>query len=109
MDKTLREMCNETNVTRRAVQGYEKLGLVFASGKNERGYLLYDKRAYERVMKINFFQELGFSLKEIVKIIDATNEILKVALQERIEYLKVEKGNLDDLIRRANELLKDLE
>ena len=35
MDKTLREMCNETNVTRRAVQGYEKLGLVFASGKNE--------------------------------------------------------------------------
>ena len=28
--KTLREICDELNVSRRAVQGYEKMGLVAA-------------------------------------------------------------------------------
>lgn len=40
---TLRQVCSVVNVSRRAVQGYEKMGLVSATNKNERGYLLYDK------------------------------------------------------------------
>ena len=39
-DKTLHEVCEAFGVSRRAIQGYEKAGLVSASGKNERGYLL---------------------------------------------------------------------
>lgn len=31
-DMTLREMCNALNISRRAVQGYEKAGLVSADG-----------------------------------------------------------------------------
>ena len=37
---TLREVCDSYGVSRRAVQGYEKAGLISASQKNERGYLL---------------------------------------------------------------------
>lgn len=48
-DKTLHEVCETFGVTRRAVQGYEKARLVAASGKNERGYLLYDKKCQERI------------------------------------------------------------
>lgn len=33
-EMTLREVCESANVSRRAVQGYEKAGLVSASGKN---------------------------------------------------------------------------
>ena len=65
---TLREVCIKANVSRRAVQGYEKAGLVSASGKNERGHLLYDVNAQERIKKIKLYQQLGFSIKEIKDI-----------------------------------------
>ena len=39
---TLHELCDAFGISRRTVQGYEKLGLVRATGRNPRGYLLYD-------------------------------------------------------------------
>lgn len=42
-EMTLRELCDSLGVSRRAVQGYEKAGLVSPEGKNERGYLLYSE------------------------------------------------------------------
>ena len=47
MQQTLRQVCTELNVSRRAVQGYEKAGLVAPSGKNKYGYLLYGEEARE--------------------------------------------------------------
>lgn len=61
---TLREVCDAFEVSRRAVQGYEKEGLVSASERNERGYLLYDKTEQEKIRQIKFYQQLGFKLKE---------------------------------------------
>ena len=48
-EKTLREVCNAVGVSRRAVQGYERAGLVSATCRNERGYLLYDEEALDSV------------------------------------------------------------
>ena len=50
---TLREICNLIGVTRRAVQGYEKAGLVECSDKNKYGYLLYDELAVEKIRNID--------------------------------------------------------
>ncbi|MBQ4536538.1 MAG: hypothetical protein II994_02835 [Lachnospiraceae bacterium] len=36
--------------------------MVAASGKNERGYLLYDADSRERIKQIKLFQELGFKV-----------------------------------------------
>ena len=69
-NKSLREVCTETGVTRRAVQGYEKAGLVSAAGKNKYGYLLYDEAGIARIKTIKFFQKIGFSIKEIQQTID---------------------------------------
>lgn len=105
---TLREVCEVACVTRRAVQGYEKAGLVSASGKSDRGYLLYDVGAQERIKQISFFQQLGFSIKEIKVIIDASNEVLKAALEDRVERLKEEKAHLEQAISKAYELIERL-
>lgn len=105
---TLREMCSVAEVSRRAVQGYEKAGLVSASGKNERGYLLYDVTSQERIKRIKFFQQLGFTLKEIKELIDAPNEILKAALEDQIEKLKRDRVHMEHLISKAYELLETL-
>lgn len=108
MEMTLREVCDSMQVSRRAVQGYEKAGLVSASGKNRYGYLIYDRRAQERIQQIKLFQQLGFTLKEIGDIIDAPNPILKAALEERVEQVKEKQGNMDILISRAYELIETL-
>lgn len=99
---TLREVCNSANVSRRAVQGYEKAGLVFVSGKNERGYLLYDIHTLERIKQIKLYQQFGFTIKEIKNIIDAPNVVLKVVLEEQIIRLKEEKRQLEILIDKAD-------
>lgn len=103
---TLREVCGTCGVSRRAIQGYEKAGLVRATGKNARGYLLYDTCAQERISRIKLYQELEFSIKEIKMIIDAPNEVLKKALEEQIVYLCTEMEHKDELIRRAYELME---
>ena len=62
---TLREICKALEVSRRAVQGYEKAGLVSATGRNKYGHLLYDEAAMLRIEQIKFYQQLGFSIKSV--------------------------------------------
>ncbi len=107
-DKTLRQVCDWLDVSRRAVQGYEKAGLVSASGKTKRGYLLYDSSSQNRIKQIRLFQQLGFSIKEIQAIIDSPNVILREQLERQIEKLHCEKKEVERLIEIAQEMLSEL-
>lgn len=106
--KTLQEICNMLGITRRAIQGYEEIGLVQASDKNKYGYLLYGEYELKRIEKIKMYQEFGFKLKEIKDLIDAPNHIVKVALETQVEKLKEEKKKLNTLILQAEALIKEL-
>lgn len=108
MDMTLREIGNTYGVSRRAVQGYEKAGLVAASGKNERGHLLYSKALQERIKRIKLFQQMGFTIKEIKNLIDAPNDVLKVVLEKQAKKLKEQKENMEILIAEIYELIENL-
>lgn len=106
--KTLQEIHNTLGITRRAIQGYEEIGLVRASDKNKYGYLLYGECEVRRIEKIKMYQEFGFKLKEIKYIIDAPNSIVKAALERRVEELKEERKKLNTLISQAEALIKEL-
>lgn len=102
---TLREVCNTFDVSRRAVQGYEKAGLITPSGKNERGYLLYDEKAQKRIQQIRLFQQIGFSLKEIGEIIDADDSLRNRALERQLDKLREEEKNIEVLIQKIYRLI----
>ena len=104
-EMTLKEVCIAIGVSRRAVQGYEKAGLVSYTRKNSKGYLLYDKDAQERIKMIRLYQKLGFSIKQIQNIIDAPREMLQSALKECIKKLEKQKEEIAILIELANQLL----
>ena len=106
--KTLNEIHMETGVTRRAIQGYEQAGLVLASDRNKYGHLLYDEVAQKRIARIRFYQELGFTIKEIKGLIDAPTSQVKALLEMRIGCLKEERRNMDSLIEKAYELMETL-
>ena len=106
--KTLQEIYNTLGITRRAIQGYEEIGLVRASDKNKYGYLLYGESEVKRIEKIKMYQEFGFKLKEIKDLIDAPNHIVKAALERRVEELKKDREMLNALILQAEALIKEL-
>lgn len=105
---TLREVCKNLGVSRRAVQGYEQAGLVTPTGRNARGYLLYNQIEQEKIRKIKFFQEMGFSIREIKEISVAPKDVVKCAIERRIEALWLEIDRKEKIIERAQEMLKEL-
>lgn len=106
--KTLHEVCEALQVKRRAIQGYEKAGLVSCSDRNKYGHLLYDEQAQKRIETIKFYQQLGLSIKEICAIIDADRSVVRAMLIRQIHYLINEKKEIEDVIKKAYELLDEL-
>lgn len=107
-NQTLRQMCAELGVSRRAVQGYEKAALVIPSGKNKYGHLLYGDSERERIRLIRFYQQMGFSLKEIKKLLDAPDVVKKSVLQAQVEKMEAEHAHLLELIQQAKEHIATL-
>ena len=62
---SLKQLCEECGVSRRAVQGYEKHGLVAAYSRNVYGHLLYSPETVQKVKHIKRMQSFGFTVKEI--------------------------------------------
>ena len=108
MDMTLREIHEAFGISRRAIQGYEKAGLVQKTGKNERGHLLYDEEAQLRIKKIRLFQQMGFSICEIKDMIDAPDDMLKPIMKQQLFKLKQQQGNIEILIEKMNDLIETL-
>ena len=107
-EMTLRELCNVVGVSRRAIQGYERAGLVAPTGKTTRGYLLYNTAAQERIRKIKLFQNMGFQSRDIQEIIDGPNDRLRAALIERKAELAKNIRQENDMIDIIQQMLQDL-
>ena len=105
---TLHELCDTVGVSRRAVQGYEKEGLVEASDRNKYGHLLYDEKTQLRIAQIRLYQQFGFKVKEIKDLLDAPGTVVKEALEHQVVHMKEEQVKIEALIRRAYELIEAL-
>lgn len=107
MYKTLSEICEEIGVSRRAIQGYEKLRMVSSSRRNKYGHLLYSEEDVARIRMIKQYQEWGLSLKEIQKLLVATQEEFEEMLSYRLEQLKQMKTDLESHIEQITRLLSE--
>lgn len=103
--KSLRELCNDLGVSRRAVQGYEKAGLVVATDRNKYGHLLYDVQAQKRIETIKLYQQLGFRIREIKELLDAPRIVIREALEQQVLRLKEERTQIDELVRTAQKMI----
>lgn len=107
-DMTLREVCRTCHVSRRAVQGYEKHGLVCATGRSKRGYLLYDAAAQQRIGKIKRYQDFGFQVKEIRELLQAPPLALKEKLLAKRQKLLDSRRQLERTIQDITELINSI-
>jgi MerR family transcriptional regulator, thiopeptide resistance regulator len=62
-----------SGVTIRTLHHYDEIGLLSPGGRSDAGYRVYEDSDLERLQRILFYRELGFTLKEISTIIDDPN------------------------------------
>ena len=88
----LRDIRDILGVTRRAVQGYEAMGLIVPTQKNARGHLLYSQEMFERIRKIQEYQWLGFTLREIQNFLDEPAAVQREYFKERqLSLIRMQK------------------
>lgn len=102
---TLSETCKELRVSRRTIQGYEQMGLLQLSGKNDRGWLLYDEECREKIKLIIFYQKIGLERKEIQYMQSATPEIQKIILKRQRERIQQDMSEKTEPISMISVLI----
>ena len=101
---TVHEVSKLTGVSIRALQYYDKIGLLKPTGYTQSGYRLYDDTAMETLQQILLFRELEFPLKEIKEIISSADFDREKALEQQITLLTMKKEHLENLISLAREI-----
>ena len=101
---TVNEVSKLTGVSIRALQYYDKIGLLKPTKYTESGYRLYDDTALELLQQILLFRELEFPLKEIKEILSRPDFNTNRALEQQIILLTMKKEHLENLIRFAREI-----
>ena len=98
---TIHEVSELTGVSIRALQHYDKIGLLRPRRSIENGYRLYSDDDLARLQQILLFRELEFPLKNIKNIIDSPDFDQSRALQQQIELLELKREHIDNLIELA--------
>ena len=98
---TVNEVSQKTGVSIRALQYYDRIGLLHPAAYSDAGYRLYDDTSLEKLQQILLFRELGFPLKEIKEIVNRPDYDKSKALAQQIELLKLKKEHIENLIDLA--------
>ena len=101
---TVSEVSRRTGVSVRALQYYDKIGLLSPATRTPSGYRLYDDEALERLQQILLFRELQFPLKEIKIILESPTFDRGRVLEQQIVLLTLKKERLERLISFAREI-----
>ena len=104
--KTLHQIKDELGLSRKAIQGYEKHELIRSCGKDKFGHLLYDEKTVEKIIRIRFFQKLGFEVSQIKEFIDLPEKELTPILKTRKEHITNQIRKLKELYGILDDLLK---
>ncbi len=99
--KTVNEVSKLTGVSVRALQYYDRIGLLRPTEYSDAGYRLYDDAALEKLQQIMLFRELEFPLKDISVILSSPDFDRTKALEQQIELLTLKKEHLENLILLA--------
>ncbi len=102
--RKVHEVSELTGVSVRALQYYDKIGLLCPSEHSAAGYRLYADADLEKLQQILLFRELEFPLKEIKQIINDPCFDNDKALEQQIELLLLKKEHIDELIGLARRI-----
>jgi DNA-binding transcriptional MerR regulator len=87
-----------SGVTIRTLHHYDEVGLLSPGGRSAVGYRIYEDRDLERLQRILFYRELGFTLDEISTIVDDPRS-------DALGHLRRQRGLLNERIERLSAMV----
>jgi MerR family transcriptional regulator, copper efflux regulator len=104
-----------SGVTAKMIRHYESIGLVPRARRTDGGYRIYDGDDIHMLRFIRRARELGFSMKQIARLLGlwrnrrrSSADVRRIALQhideldQRIEKLQAMRRTLDELVQHCH-------
>jgi len=98
MSYSVGQVADLAGVTIRTLHYYDGIGLLSPSGRSAAGYRIYEDSDLERLQQILFYRELGFTLEEILTIVDDPRT-------DAVGHLRRQRGLLTERIERLRKLV----
>jgi MerR family transcriptional regulator, thiopeptide resistance regulator len=106
---TVKQVAKLSGVSVRTLHHYDEIGLLKPACVGANGYRYYGREELLRLQQILFHRELGFSLEEIGRTLDAKGFDKAAALKAHRVRLEAEARRYRQLIRTIDETLATLE
>ncbi|MCA0987164.1 MerR family transcriptional regulator [Guptibacillus algicola] len=103
----VKEVADLVGISVRTLHHYDEIGLLRPE-TTEAGYRMYSERDLETLQQILFFKELGFSLKEIQKILEDPAFDRKEALELQRKMLVEKRSHVDHMITTIDKTIKQM-
>lgn len=108
MDMKVKEVAELVGVSIRTLHHYDQIGLLTPKEITDSGYRLYSEENLETLQQILFFKELGFTLKEIKKIINSPLFNRQEALILQRKMLIEKRKKVDKMIETIDKTIKHM-
>lgn len=108
MELTVKELAKISKVSVRTLHWYDEIGLLKPAFTKSNGYRFYGENELLRLQQILFFRELGFSLKEIERVISSSDfNQLKALANHKAAIIKKIKDS-EKLIETIDKTIKHI-
>lgn len=108
MAYTVKKLSELSNVTVRTLHFYEEIGILKPTYYGSNGYRYYEEKELLRLQQILFFKELGFTLKQIQKVVGQSDFDQLTALYSHKKALNVEWEKIGQLLKTIDKTIKHL-
>lgn len=106
---TVKQVARLSGVSVRTLHHYDEIGLLKPASVGQNGYRYYGREELLRLQQILFHRELGFSLEEIARVMDAPGFDRTAALRAHRVKLETQARRYRRLMRTIDETLAALE
>jgi DNA-binding transcriptional MerR regulator len=109
MAYTVKQLSKLSGVTVRTLHFYEEQGLLNPAYYGANGYRYYEEKELLQLQQILFFKELGFSLKQISKVIGRSDFDQLAALHSHKKALSREWEKIGLLLKTVDNTIKHIQ
>lgn len=108
MAYTVKKLSELSGVTIRTLHFYEEAGLLKPAYYGSNGYRYYEEKELLQLQQILFFKELGFTLKQIQKVVGKSDFDHLAALHSHRNALSKEWEKIGRLLKTIDKTIKHL-
>ncbi len=108
MAYTVKKLSELSGVTIRTLHFYEEIGLLKPAYHGSNGYRYYEEKELMQLQQILFFKELGFSLKQIQKVLGRDDFNQLSALYSHRKSLNQQWEKIGQLLKTIDKTIKHL-